>query len=113
MVKVSLGGNEASAVGSSLVSQACPPYPMIRSATNVTLLLAHAPSIATAEAYGDTVGSGAGAVTKVWGVAVSGGFRHVPVPHSIHVPFPAPAQSNGACGFPALRFPVRFLPRFM
>jgi hypothetical protein len=27
--------------------------------------------------------------------------------------FPAPATSNGACGFPALRFPVRFMPRVM
>jgi hypothetical protein len=26
---------------------------------------------------------------------------------------PAPATSNGACGFPALRFPVRFMPRVM
>jgi hypothetical protein len=28
-------------------------------------------------------------------------------------PFPAPASSNAACGFPALRFPVRFVSRFM
>ena len=27
--------------------------------------------------------------------------------------FPAPATSNGAGGFPALRFPVRFTPRVM
>ena len=27
--------------------------------------------------------------------------------------FPAPASSNAACGFPALRFPVAFNPRFM
>src|SRR5262249_39348238 len=26
-------------------------------------------------------------------------------------PFPVPATSNGACGFPALRFPVCFAPR--
>jgi len=28
-------------------------------------------------------------------------------------PFPAPASSNAACGFPALRLPIRFPPRFM
>ena len=28
-------------------------------------------------------------------------------------PSPAPAQSNGACGFPALRFPARFAPGVM
>ena len=27
--------------------------------------------------------------------------------------FPAPATSNAACGFPALRFPVRFMSRVM
>jgi hypothetical protein len=27
--------------------------------------------------------------------------------------FPAPATSNAACGFPALRFPARFMPRVM
>jgi len=27
--------------------------------------------------------------------------------------FPSPATSNGACGFPALRFPVGFAPRVM
>jgi hypothetical protein len=27
--------------------------------------------------------------------------------------FPAPATSNAACGFPALRFPVHFMPRVM
>src|SRR5262245_65463481 len=30
-----------------------------------------------------------------------------------HATFPAPASSNAACGFPALRSPVRFAPRFM
>src|SRR5262245_44304559 len=29
------------------------------------------------------------------------------------VTFPAPATSNAACGFPALRFPVRFMSRVM
>jgi hypothetical protein len=29
------------------------------------------------------------------------------------VTFPAPATSNAACGFPALRFPVCFMSRFM
>ena len=29
------------------------------------------------------------------------------------VTFPAPATSNAACGFPALRFPVCFVPRIM
>jgi hypothetical protein len=29
------------------------------------------------------------------------------------VTFPAPATSNAACGFPALRFPVCFMPRVM
>ncbi len=29
------------------------------------------------------------------------------------VPFPAPASSNAACGFPALRFPARFTSRVM
>ena len=29
------------------------------------------------------------------------------------IPFPAPATSNGACGFPAHRSPARFVPRLM
>jgi hypothetical protein len=33
--------------------------------------------------------------------------------NSTLVTFPAPASSNGACGFPALRFPVGFTPRVM
>jgi hypothetical protein len=33
--------------------------------------------------------------------------------NSTLVTFPAPATSNGACGFPALRFPVDFTPRVM
>ncbi len=32
---------------------------------------------------------------------------------NLAAPSPAPARSNAACGFPALRFPVRFTPRFM
>jgi len=35
------------------------------------------------------------------------------VHNSPMVTFPAPATSNAACGFPALRFPVHFLPRVM
>ena len=35
------------------------------------------------------------------------------VHNSPMVTFPTPASSNGACGFPALRFPVRFTPRVM
>src|SRR5262249_15550523 len=33
--------------------------------------------------------------------------------NSTLVTFPAPASSNGACGFPALRFPVDFTSRVM
>src|SRR5271170_7979343 len=33
--------------------------------------------------------------------------------HLDHATFPAPASSNAACGFPALRSPVCFAPRFM
>jgi hypothetical protein len=35
------------------------------------------------------------------------------VHNSPMVTFPDPASSHGACGFPALRFPVRFMPRVM
>ena len=37
-----------------------------------------------------------------------GGWRGSP-----WAPFPAPARSHVACGFPALRAPVHFMPRFM
>ncbi len=39
-------------------------------------------------------------------------FRSVPSPAPVTT-FPAPASSNTACGFPALCFPVVFIPRFM
>ena len=35
------------------------------------------------------------------------------VHNSTMATFPAPATSNAACGFPALRFPARFMPRVM
>ena len=35
------------------------------------------------------------------------------VHNSTMATFPAPASSNGACGFPALRFPACFAPRVM
>ena len=60
-----------------------------------------------------TVGSRTGART------VGGGFpsRALSIARWVHssalATFPVPATSNGAGGFPALRFPVHFAGRFM
>ncbi len=40
-------------------------------------------------------------------------FRLQVSQHLDRTPFPAPATSNAACGFPALRSPVGFIPRLM
>src|SRR6516165_4117623 len=44
---------------------------------------------------------------------VASPFRLRVSQHLDHATFPAPAYSNAACGFPALRSPVCFTPRFM
>ena len=62
-------------------------------------------------ADGGAVGSGAGARTVGSGgssIAFALGLRPAPMATS-----PAPASSNGACGFPALRFPDDFTPGVM
>ncbi len=59
------------------------------------------------------VGSRTGAVVKVGGVAVAGGFRRIAgasIPST--TPFPVPSSSHAACGFPALRA-MRTQPRSM
>ena len=54
-----------------------------------------------------SVGSGAGARTVgVGGNSIAFAMDRSP---ATMVTFPAPATSNAACGFPALRFPVCFM----
>ena len=58
-----------------------------------------------------SVGSGTGApVVGSGGCSIAFALGLSPAPVTT---FPAPASSNAACGFPALRFPVAFLPGFM
>src|SRR5262245_16066875 len=59
------------------------------------------------------VGSRAGAVFRRPGLAVAPRFLWECLTSPAVNPSPAPATSNGAGGFPALRFPVRFTPRLM
>ena len=57
------------------------------------------------------VGSRAGARTVgAGGKPIAFAMDRIPV---TMVTFPAPATSNAACGFPALRFPVCFVPGVM
>src|SRR5262249_59794253 len=53
------------------------------------------------------------AVRRRWGLSVTPRFLWECLTSPTVRPFPAPATSNGASGFPALRFPVRFTPRLM
>jgi hypothetical protein len=67
-----------------------------------------APMLATVRR---SVGSRAGARTVgSGGDSIAFAMDRSPV---TMVTFPAPATSNAACGFPALRFPVCFVPGFM
>src|SRR5262245_954671 len=59
------------------------------------------------------VGSRAGAVFRRPGLAVAPRFLWECLTSPAVNPSPTPATSNGAGGFPALRFPVRFTPRLM
>jgi len=60
-----------------------------------------------------TVGSRAGAVSRRSGIAGAPRFLWECLNSPTVNPSPAPATSNGAGGFPALRSPVRFTPRLM
>jgi hypothetical protein len=56
--------------------------------------------------------------SRTGAVPVGSPWRCPPFPASCPIriavgPSPVPARSNGACGFPALRFPVRFAPWVM
>ena len=59
------------------------------------------------------VGSGAGAVPRRPGLSGSPRFLRECLTSRTVDPFPAPATSNAACGFPALRFPDGFTSRVM
>src|SRR5215469_8220696 len=59
------------------------------------------------------VGSRTGAVPRRSGLSVAPRFLWECLISQTVDPFPAPASSNAACGFPALRFPVCFVPRLM
>src|SRR5262249_47427408 len=59
------------------------------------------------------VGSRAGAVLRRPGLSVAPGFLWECLNSPAVNPSPAPATSNGAGGFPALRSPVRFTSRVM
>jgi hypothetical protein len=58
-------------------------------------------------------GSGSGAVPLRFRLGCVGRFRLRARLALTVGPFPAPAQSNRACGFPAHGSPVRFAPRVM
>ena len=58
-----------------------------------------------------SVGSGTGApILGSGGCSIAFALGLSPAPM---ITFPTPASSNAACGFPALRFPIAFIPRFM
>jgi hypothetical protein len=60
------------------------------------------------------VGSRAGAVTLGTGISCCRRLSHnAGASDCALIPFPAPATSYAACGFPALRTPARFMTRFM
>ena len=59
------------------------------------------------------VGSRAGAVLRRRGLSVSPRFLWECLTSRTVSPFPAPATSHAACGFPALRAPAHFPPRVM
>ena len=59
------------------------------------------------------VGSRAGAVFRRPGLAVAPRFLWECLISPAVNPSPTPATSNGAGGFPALRFPARFAPKLM
>ena len=59
------------------------------------------------------VGSRAGAVLRRRGLSVSPRFLWECLTSRTVSPFPAPATSHAACGFPALRAPAHFPRRVM
>jgi hypothetical protein len=59
------------------------------------------------------VGSRTGAASRRSSLSVAPRFLWECLTSQTVNPFPAPASSNAACGFPALRFPICFVPRFM
>jgi len=59
------------------------------------------------------VGSRTGAVLRRSGLSVSPRFLWECLSIRAVNPFPVPASSHAACGFPALRVPVCFASRFM
>jgi CRP-like cAMP-binding protein len=61
----------------------------------------------------EAVGSRTGAVFRRSSLAVSPRFLWECLSSQTVNPFPAPATSHPACGFPALGAPVCFVPRFM
>jgi hypothetical protein len=69
--------------------------------------------VAVAELPPPKVGSRTGAVRRRSGLSVAPRFLWECLTSPPVRPFPAPATSNGAGGFPALRSPVRFTPRLM
>ena len=62
---------------------------------------------------GTAVGSRAGAVLRRRGLSVSPRFLWECLTSRTVSPFPAPATSHAACGFPALRAPAHFPRRVM
>src|SRR6266571_7390242 len=59
------------------------------------------------------VGSRTGAVLRRFSLSVAPRFLWECLTSRTVSPFPIPAASNPPCGFPAVGFPARFLPRFM
>ena len=80
---------------------------------SLVLPLFAAPKLPAAEKHLCQVGSRAGAVFRRSGLSVAPRFLWECLTSPTVNPSPAPATSNGAGGFPALRSPVRFAPRVM
>ncbi len=88
--------------------QCTPCFPYVNSSSNALASIKSAvsnPSVVGSRAGAVAVGPGSSCCRRLSPYA---GASVRPI-----APFPAPAASNAACGFPALRFPVGFMPRVM